>query len=672
MPSKFHFVYCSEKEAKEITNISGVAYSGGPIPQPWSEFPLIIDLAGVTIAPQIPLIYNHENDPEFRLGEIQVKNSGQDLQISGGVDTTTEKGKYIVEAGKKFQWQLSIGARVEKLEYVSADEDREINGRTFTGPFVHIKKSMLREVSVCAIGADPETNMQIAAKLNFSKPHNEGEKNNMNKDLKQYIQLKYRLDAAATDEAIIAFLKEKGKTVEAEEKEFADFGKPAESVADTVKRELAAKMAEESSRQKSIIAACGEEFADFAATAIQAGYTIEETNKIVAALKAQAARYPAGSPNILVKKDSEMNAKTLEAAVALGSGVSESIVTASYAPEVVDAADRIRGISLRELVRLCAVLEGRNVSATFSNETIAAGFSTASLPGILGNVANKKALQAFSAQPIIATRLCRAGDLSDFKESERYRINDVGDLDLVGNGGEIKHGTVNEDKATNKLETYGKIFTLTRQMIINDDLGAFFAIPTAMGAKAARKIDLLFHERLLANPVFQGAALFSANHDNYLTGAASALGIDALKAAYSKFLKAKDSNGVEINITPKYLFVPSELDLFARELVGSAAVVGSTDRPAANVLSHLGLEVVSSPYLNSAKFTGASATGWYLFADPNMADTFEIGYLNGQRTPTVEQGEIDFSTLGISYRCIFDIGIREQAYQGMVFSKGVN
>ena len=167
-------------------------------------------------------------------------------------------------------------------------------------------------------------------------------------------------------------------------------------------------------------------------------------------------------------------------------------------------------------------------------------------------------------------------------------------------------------------------------MIYNDDLGAFLAIPEGMGQRAARKIDQLFHARLLSNPTFtDGNALFSAAHGNYTTGTEGALSLAALKAARSKFLLAKDSDGQPINVLPKYLFVPSCLDSLANELVLSPTVVGgSTVSPAFNVLSKYGLEVVSSPYLQiGCGGNAGSSTGWYLFGDPAQVDTFEIGYL---------------------------------------------
>jgi hypothetical protein len=35
----------------------------------------------------------------------------------------------------------------------------------------------------------------------------------------------------------------------------------------------------------------------------------------------------------------------------------------------------------------------------------------------------------------------------------------------------------------------------------------------------------------------------------------------------------------------------------------------------------------------------------------------EVGFLNGQRAPTVEQADADFDTLGIQVRGYFDFGV---------------
>jgi hypothetical protein len=101
--------------------------------------------------------------------------------------------------------------------------------------------------------------------------------------------------------------------------------------------------------------------------------------------------------------------------------------------------------------------------------------------------------------------------------------------------------------------------------------------------------------------------------------------------------------------------------------------VGSTAKtriPTYNALADENLQVVTSAYLSNANYPGHSAKAWYMFADPQIVDTFEIGYLKGRRTPTVEKGDTDFDTLGVKFRVYFDLGVREQDYRGMVKFKG--
>jgi hypothetical protein len=252
----------------------------------------------------------------------------------------------------------------------------------------------------------------------------------------------------------------------------------------------------------------------------------------------------------------------------------------------------------------------------------------------------------------------------------------VGVLLPVGPVGVIKAGGLIEDSAKNQLDTYGKKFCLTRKMIINDDLGAFMKVPVAMGNRAARLIDQLFFKRLLGNPTqSDGKALFHANHKNLLTGTTSALSHSSLAKAIQLFLDQVDADDQPISVEPRYLLVPTALKHTAIELTRGATLVmsggsDSTIRPALNVLVDENLEVVSSPYLANGTYTGHSDAAWYLFGHPGQVDTFEIGFLNGKRTPTVEQGETDFNTLGMWFRVYFDIGVREQDHRGMVKANG--
>ena len=106
------------------------ACSGGIMNLGWRDR-VVVDIASMEMAPQIPLLLAHWNDPGARLGVVTAKKASNQLLVSGGIDTSNEKGKYIAEAGKKIDWQLSIGADVMASEHIPEGEERTINGQKF-------------------------------------------------------------------------------------------------------------------------------------------------------------------------------------------------------------------------------------------------------------------------------------------------------------------------------------------------------------------------------------------------------------------------------------------------------------------------------------------------------------------------------------------------------------
>lgn len=681
------------KPGKDLAKVDGIAYSGGTFRQVWYSRDMVVDLAGMELRSQIPLLLSHMNWPDCRLGVVTAVNDGKQLAVSGGIDLSDEQGRDIVEKGKKYDWQLSIGADVIEAVDVPDGEERTVNGRVLKGPILLVTKSKLCEVSVVAVGADADTHLRIAASFRNTNSNLHPTQTKgviMKKELVEFIRAKYSLGAECDEAAIRAHLAKIGTTVEAMQSEMDAKNKPQEPAIQAAnpsgmtsemieaaakaaaERAIAAARVAETSRIEAINSITAE-YPEIRERAIAAGWTKEHTEDVISGIKAVAAKLPGATGNIIVRNGPAVDAKAIEAALCLQCGIAENTIIASCGQQAMDIADgHLRGLGLKNVLVEVARIEGKAVGVGFSNDTIRAAFSTVSLPGILSNVANKRALQAFTAQESIAEKLCSAGDIADFKESERYRITDIGDLEIVQDGGELKDGGLGEDKATNKLDTYGKTFTLTRQMIYNDDLGEFLKIPTAMGTRAKRKIDQVFFTRLLANPTQgDGNALFSAAHNNYKSGTTTALGVDSLEKAIAQFLDQTDSDGQPISVSPKFLLVPTCLFPLAQRLTMSALLVsGSTAAPAQNVISNYNLLPVASPYLANSKYTGNSETGFYLFGDPSHVDTFEIGYFQGRRTPTVETGETNFNTLGMGFRVYFDFGVREQDHRGMIFFKG--
>ena len=670
--------------------VVGVAYSGGKMNLPGWRHPVVVDLAGMEIPESVPLLTNHENKTDSRIGLISAAVRNNALEITGEIVSDSRDAADIIAQGKAgADWQLSIGADVKECELVKGS--REVNGQEVEGPFYHIKKSTLREVSVVAVGADAHTNMKVNAKFNLV--NQEGEAMNNKSETKSVSAVSAPNDAAHPEKKPEPEQKPgnpANKPGEPEKKPDNAEQKPGQAAAEATPPAIQASAGDvaatareaaqnavkaERERISAIQAICDGEFPEIEREAIAGGWTPEVVTKKV--LETIRAERPAANVNISVKTAPEGGElrKTIEAAMCLRVGVSADQLEKSYGAKTVEAGMAEMDMPLKQLLIECMKLDGIPYSRGFDNETIRAAFSSVSLPGILSNVANKKLLQSYEAQPIIAMKLCSTGDLNDFKENDRFRLTDVGDLLPIAADGEIKDGGLIEESAKNQLDTYGKKFCLTRKMIINDDLGAFMKVPTAMGNRAARLIDQLFFSRLLSNPAqADGKALFSTNHKNLLSGAGSALSSDSLKKAIQLFLDQVDADGQPISVEPKYLLVPTALKHLAIELTqGATLIMSGTDnavRPALNVLSDENLQVISSPYLGNSAYEGSSQTGWYLFGDPKTVDTWEIGFLKGKRTPTVERGETDFNTLGLWFRVYFDLGVREQDHRGMVKANG--
>ncbi len=677
--------------------VMGLAYSGGKMNLPGWRHPVVVDLAGLELPESVPLLTNHENRTGSRVGLVRASVESGALAIEGEITSSNELAQGVVEQAKAgADWQLSIGAEVKDAELVPKGRSREVNGRMQEGPFYHVKAAVLREVSVVAVGADVTTRLKVAARFEltgFQGDETMGEQTG-NTEVKGQgeAQLENQpRSSAMSSRAVVPTVAEEasapavtasanGSATLALADQVSAMHANVEASAsipqatdqgEAVRAEAERAIKAERDRVTAIQEICGGEFPKLEREAIAAGWNTDQTR--IRVLQAIRSSRPQADVNLSVapERTPETTIRRLEAALCFRAGIDEKALIAAYGEATANDAYHDRDVSLQQIFVECARAEGVPVPRHFGNDTIRAAFSTVSLPGLLNNVANKKLLKSFLAQPIIATRLCSEGELTDFKESERYRLTDVGDLEPVAPDGEIKHGGLAEEKATNQLQTYGKTFTLTRQHVFNDDLGGFLRVPEGMGARAARKIDQIFFQRLLSNP----NSLFSIGHRNYKEGADTALAADSLAAAIQLFLDQTDADKQPINISPRFLLVPTALTMTARELLNSTLLmsVGATNKqriPTYNPLSDENLEVVTSPYLSNTNYSGASSKAWFLLGDPQSVDTFELAYLRGQRTPTVERGEADFDQLGWKFRVYYDVGCREQDHRGMVRFKG--
>jgi hypothetical protein len=292
----------------------------------------------------------------------------------------------------------------------------------------------------------------------------------------------------------------------------------------------------------------------------------------------------------------------------------------------------------------------------------------------LSNIANKMLLEGYNYVEDAWRRIAKVASVNDFKEHSRYRMTGSFKFEQVGPDGELKHGKLDEQKFGQRADTHGIMFALTRQMIINDDMGAFTDIPRQIGMGAAEAIADAVWGLWLRNPTqSDGNAFFHADHGNYLEGADTALSVDGLTAAEVKFSEQTKPNGKPLGMPANILLVPTALKVAAEMLMKSIQLneTTTTNKPKPTTNPHVGkFDVVSSVYLANASFAGASSKAWYLLADPNRLPSIEVAFLNGVDRPTVEKTDADFNSLGILFRGFIDFGVREQDHRGALKLKG--
>jgi hypothetical protein len=658
-------------EPQPMRRFSMVAYTGGPMTLSGWRYPVVVDLEGLSVGRQKrPILLDHTRDVDFVMGQTdQVAVMNHQLIVGGQVMGDSPKAKQVIALNDKgFSWQASIGARAEQVEFVPDGKAVQVNGREVAGPVNVARRASLGEISFVVLGADDNTSAQIAAAAAERKEQ-------LDMEFTQWLAAQ-GFSPDGLSEKQLASLQ---AMYDAREEPAGTPAATAVQAPDNPVTALRAEVAAESKRIAAVRQLCGGRFGEIEARAIGDGW--DETRTELEVLRASR---PKAQP-VFGEDGSSHSARSIEAALCLSAGLAEPQVGKWFDDRTMEAAlsRDLRGYGLHALLydviraagsyaRPGLVNNGTIRAALEAERQIKAagsGFSTISLAGILSNVGNKSMLASYQAVPRTSNLFCAETDANDFRQYTRYRMTGTGTFEKVGADGELKHGGLTEESYSNQLDTYGRIIALTRQMMINDDLGAFLQIPRIIGRQAALAVEEAVFTLLLANP----GTFFDLAKSNYFEGATTNLQISSLTTAEQMFLDQKDSAGKPIALLASILLVPTALKVISEQLYTQLTVNETTTadkpRPASN--PHAGkFRPVASPYLNSQGIAGSSATAWYLFADPNDVAAMEIGYLRGARAPTIESGETDFDTLGMKWRGYFDFGVALQDFRAAVKSKG--
>ncbi|WP_410752209.1 ClpP-like prohead protease/major capsid protein fusion protein [Citrobacter sp. U14242] len=330
---------------------------------------------------------------------------------------------------------------------------------------------------------------------------------------------------------------------------------------------------------------------------------------------------------------------------------------AGYAQAEKDNA--YNGYTLRELARASLVDRGIGISGVGTAQAmvgLAFTHSSSDFGNILMDVAHKAALLGWDEASETFEQWTRKGTLTDFKTAHRVGLESLASLRKVRAGAEYKYVTIKDRGEPIALATYGELFSIDRQTIINDDLDMLTRIPQAMGLAARATVGDLVWAVLTSNPkMSDGKPLFHADHGNLVTADLTIEGLDTARKA----MLLQKSGDRRLNIRPAYMLTPVAIESRANQLIKSASVPGA-DANSGIVNPIQNFVTVAS----EARLDDSSPTDYYLTAAQGR-DTIEVAYLDGIDTPYLEQQQ-GFTVDGAAFKVRIDAGVAPLDWRGLV------
>ena len=648
-----------------VSRFAMLAYTGKIVDWGWWRF--IIDLKGIEAKATFPSLREHARDRVVGVCDSW-KVDANGMHVFGRFSASTPDALEVLAlAREEYPWQSSVGIRALGIDFLEKGQTRKVNGQTVEGPIEIWTRSVVQEVSFVSLGADDDT-----AAITMSSPTED----EMNKRLKSLL-VRMGLAESATDEEALAFLAslgDDGAVLSAAcgvslagapmpgrdggdptpVAPAADLANPHTAAPGDVKAAVEAALAADRQRVRDIFDLCAKlhlpealarELTNNGASIEMArSRAIEEIGKL---------NPHAGGMDLGMDESDKFRALASEGML-MRSGM--------RIEKPQDASREFRGMSLVDFARLCLERGGfstRGLSAAsvaeriLSRGSLELSASVSDFKSIFLEVAHRRLLSAYTETPQTWRPIVNIVTASDFKDIYGIALSEAPDLELVGERGEYKTGDLKDKQESYRIGKYGRILTLSREMIVNDDLRAFARIPQLLGAAASRKTSDIVWGLLLSNPTMKdGKALFHAERANLEATAELKTPVSSagLSSGRKSMRKRKGLKGARIDVQPQFLVIPVEQETSAEVLLRSIALPeanmsGGVHNPWANKLTP-----IAEPRLDDV-----STKAWYLVASPSQVDTIEVAFMDGNEAPTITEDE-QFRTDALAYKARIEFG----------------
>jgi hypothetical protein len=281
-----------------------------------------------------------------------------------------------------------------------------------------------------------------------------------------------------------------------------------------------------------------------------------------------------------------------------------------------------------------------------------ASHSTSDFPAIFENALNKVLLERYQVAEPTYRLISRRRDFTDFRVHPMVRAGDFPKLQPIAETGEIKFGTIGENRETAILQSFAVGLRITRQMMINDEMGAIDQVLGDYGQMIADFEEERFYQFFTTANLADGVAVFHTSRNN-VAGTASAITVASVALGRAAIRKQTTLGGQKMNMAPSIILVGPNKETEAEQLVAAIQ-----PQQAGNVNPFSGrLQVVVT-----AQITDNS---WYLLAgaDRPGGACFVHGFLDGGAAPRIRTEET-FGTQGVAMTVEHDFGLGAIDFRG--------
>lgn len=345
----------------------------------------------------------------------------------------------------------------------------------------------------------------------------------------------------------------------------------------------------------------------------------------------------------------------------------------------------LHGLMARCLQRAGVDPIGMNPDALVRASIQMAGTGSSDLPAVLEDVANKSLQKGYNEAPVTWTAWMSTMEVTDFKTSNLVSMSNFGDIDDLPEGMPFKDGKFSDKKETVSVDTKGKKFTITRNALINDDLGALTRIPRLMTGAVARRQNKDVYDLLtsnsLAGPTMNedSNSLFDATNHLNVKATSGVPSVSSLAAADRLLMEMPlpkpepNSTTQYLNATGKYLITGSANMLTTNQLLNTPYDNSKSITGVYNPYTAGQIVPVYDAYLQALLTAASKANAWYFATDPDVLETFVMAFLQGNRVPTLQGAASGVGDpLGFSWHIFLDWGIGVPDFRGIIYNDGAS